>query len=175
VGLGNPGSRYDGTRHNAGAMAVARLASLLGARFRRGFLSRVSIAKTPRAVLARPECFMNECGPVVARLARSWGRPLVVHDDLDLPLGTLRFRTKGSAGGHNGVASTIAFLGTSEFPRLKIGIGRPASKAEVIDWVLSRFEGPDQEAFRAAIERAALALRVAVEDGLERAMTETTA
>lgn len=175
MGLGNPGSRYDGTRHNAGAMAVARLASLLGVRLRRSFLSRASIARTPRAVLARPECFMNEAGPAVARLARSWGRPLVVHDDLDLPLGTLRFRTRGSAGGHNGVASAIAFLGTGEFPRLKIGIGRPLTKAEVVDWVLSRFEGPEQETFRAAIDRAAAALKVAVEDGLERAMTETAA
>jgi peptidyl-tRNA hydrolase, PTH1 family len=171
VGLGNPGSRYDGTRHNAGALAVTRLAELLDAQFHRSFFKHAWIAKTPRAILARPNAFMNECGPVVARLAKSFGKPLLVHDDLDLPLGALRFRTKGSAGGHNGVASAIAFLGTPEFPRLKIGIGRPASKDEVVDWVLTRCEGPDREVFEGAIVRAADALRAAVEDGLDRAMT----
>lgn len=173
VGLGNPGARYDGTRHNAGAMAVSRLADLLGTRMRRSFLKRAWIAKTPRAILARPDSFMNECGPVVARLARSFGRPLLVHDDLDLPLGTLRFRTTGSAGGHNGVASAIAHLGSQAFPRLKIGIGRPATKAEVVDWVLSRCEGDERKAFLDSVGRAAEALRVAAEKGLDRAMTET--
>ncbi|MEK7476080.1 MAG: aminoacyl-tRNA hydrolase [Candidatus Coatesbacteria bacterium] len=175
VGLGNPGSRYDGTRHNAGAMAVARLAELLETRFHRSFFKHAWIAKTPRAILARPNAFMNECGPVVARLAKSFGRPLVVHDDLDLPLGALRFRTKGSAGGHNGVASAISFLGTPDFPRLKIGIGRPASKDEVVDWVLTRCDGPDRAAFDGAIVRAADALRAAVDLGLDRAMTELAA
>jgi len=153
-------------------MAIYRLAELLETRFRRSFLKRAWIAKTPRAVLARPDSFMNVCGPVVARLAKSFGQPLVVHDDLDLPLGALRFRMKGSAGGHNGVASVIAHLGTPDFPRLKIGIGRPASKADVVDWVLTRCEGADRETFNGAVGRAAEALRSALDTGLDRAMTE---
>lgn len=175
VGLGNPGPRYELTRHNAGALAVCRLADRLETRLSRSFLKRAWIAKTPRAVLARPDSLMNVCGPVVARLAKSFGRPLVVHDDLDLPLGQLRFRTKGSAGGHNGVASVIAHLGTPDFPRLKIGIGRPASKEEVVEWVLSRPEGADRAAFDRAVGKAADALEAVLDVGLDRAMTELAA
>lgn len=116
---------------------------------------------------------MNESGPVVARLA---GRsrtvaPLVVSDDLDLPLGTLRFRLGGSAGGHNGLKSVIASLGTPAFPRLRIGIGRPERKEDVVAWVLTRFPPGERDAAARAVDDAAKALADAVERGLGRAMT----
>lgn len=172
VGLGNPGPRYHETRHNAGADAVSRLVHLLGGRFRRGLLQRAWIAKVPGAVVARPDAFMNESGPPVARLARKFGTPLVVTDDLDLAPGVIRFRTRGSAGGHNGLKSVIAALGHEHFPRLKIGVGRPQAREQVVDWVLTRAEGAERDVMDRALDAAAKALRTVVEHGLERAMTE---
>ena len=132
VGLGNPGTQYAHTRHNAGALAIERLAALLKVKLKTDATLGVRLAIAGPVVLARPECFMNESGGPVARLASATGlRPLVVSDDLDLPLGTLRFRSKGAAGGHNGLRSIIDALGTREFPRLKLGIGRPLSKEDV--------------------------------------------
>jgi len=176
VGLGNPGSRYTHTRHNAGALAVERLAHLLKVKMKPVAVMSAWVADAAGAVLARPDCFMNESGGPVARLASRYGtRPLVVSDDLDLPLGTIRFRTKGAAGGHNGLRSIIEALGTREFPRLKIGIGRPLTKADVTDWVLTAV-GPDESAaWDQALDRAAAALHLAVTRGLATAMTEHSA
>lgn len=175
VGLGNPGPRYHETRHNAGADACSRLVHLLGGRFRRALLQRAWIARVPGAVVARPDAFMNESGPPVARLVRSFGTPLVVADDLDLAPGVIRFRTRGSAGGHNGLKSVIAALGHENFPRLKIGVGRPATREGVVDWVLTRAEGAERATLDAALDEAARALRTAVQHGLDRAMTEHSA
>lgn len=176
VGLGNPGARYAHTRHNAGALAVERLAALLHVKLKSVAMLSAWVGAAERVVLARPECFMNESGGPVSRLVTRYGiRPLVVSDDLDLPLGTIRFRTKGAAGGHNGLRSIIDALGTREFPRLKIGIGRPLTKADVTDWVLTRV-GPDESAaWEASLDRAAAALRVAATKGLATAMTEHSA
>ncbi len=175
VGLGNPGTRYLETRHNAGAEAISRLVHLLGGRFRRALLQRAWIAHVPGAIVARPDAFMNESGPPVARLARKFGTPLLVTDDLDLAPGTIRFRTRGSAGGHNGLKSVIASLGHENFPRLRIGIGRPMGRDAVVDFVLARPEGAEREALDGALDRAAVALRTAVQHGLDRAMTEHSA
>lgn len=178
VGLGNPGPEYDGTRHNAGAMAVERLAKLLGVALRRSPDHRARLVRTGAAVIAVPDSYMNESGPPVARLVRAFDapRPLVVSDDLDLAPGVIRFRTKGSAGGHNGLASIIATLGTREFPRLKIGIGRPESRDGVVDWVLTKPRGEaERRMFLDSLDRAADALRTAVERGFDRAMTEYSA
>ncbi len=179
VGLGNPGSRYEGTRHNVGAAAVNRLAGRCDARFRYSLIRGAWIAKVrvpggEITTLARPDAFMNESGPAVARLSAHLGgeRPLLVSDDLDLELGTLRFRTGGSAGGHRGVASVIAALGTDGFPRLRIGIGRPARKADVTDYVLSRFSPQEHDLLEQTLERAAGALRIAITVGLDRAMAD---
>jgi PTH1 family peptidyl-tRNA hydrolase len=173
VGLGNPGPRYAGTRHNAGALAVERLAARLGVTFRRSLRFGARIARPPGAVLALPDSFMNESGRAVARLARYHRRldPLVVHDDLDLPLGTLRFRTGGGSGGHNGVRSVIERLGSSAFPRLRIGIGRPERKDDVTPWVLSAPQGAERDRFQTCVERAAEALQAVLTDGLPAAMT----
>jgi PTH1 family peptidyl-tRNA hydrolase len=177
AGLGNPGSAYDGTRHNAGAMAVERLAARLGVRLRRDRDLGARIGRDGDTLLAIPDAFMNESGPPVARVMRAFDapRPLVVADDLDLPPGAIRFRVKGGAGGHNGLRSVITALGTREFPRLKIGIGRPATRAEVTDWVLTRPTADERRAFEDSLDRAADALAVAAAHGLARAMTEHSA
>ncbi len=174
VGLGNPGSRYDDTRHNVGAAAVAKLAASMRIKLKRSFLRRAWIGRNDAVVLARPNAFMNLSGPVVRGLVKAFGKapPLIVSDDLDLPLGRIRFRTAGSAGGHRGLASIIEAIGTSAFPRLKIGIGRPASGVEVSDHVLARFTEIERDTCDRALARAAQALGVAATQGIERAMTE---
>ena len=178
VGLGNPGPEYHGTRHNAGAMAVDRLAGRWNVPLRRNPDLRARVARHGDTVIAVPESYMNESGGPVQRLVHGLDapRPLVVSDDLDLAPGVIRFRIQGSAGGHNGLASIIALLGTREFPRLKIGIGRPEDRDGVTDWVLSRPQGEEaHRVFLASIDRAAEALALAAEHGLNRAMTEHSA
>jgi PTH1 family peptidyl-tRNA hydrolase len=177
VGLGNPGPRYEATRHNLGRVAVERAAQRHGvalstARFGARFgLGRVG---DERIAFATPTTYMNESGRAVAALARFYqvppGRVLVVYDDLDLPLGALRLRPEGGAGGHNGVADVIRALGGAAFPRLRLGIGRPPPGWDAADYVLARFA----EHERAAADETALAAADAVDavlgSGLEAAM-----
>lgn len=146
VGLRNPGSRYDGTRHNVGADVV--IASAPETRFKRARLGiRADVAEVRygdvRTVLALPRTFMNECGQAVAPLVRyervDGDRMLVVHDDIDLPFGKLRVQLGGGAGGHNGIRSLVGSLDTKEFWRLKIGVGRPPERVDPADFVLGRF------------------------------------
>jgi PTH1 family peptidyl-tRNA hydrolase len=145
VGLGNPGRRYAYTRHNIGFMVVDWLASRAGAAGwrldRKADVTRAGL-EGASVLLAKPQTFMNASGEAVQALA-AWNRYpaasiLVVTDDLDLPFGRVRLRPSGSAGGHNGLKSIIAQLGTTQFPRLRVGIGRPEA-GETIDWVLSPF------------------------------------
>lgn len=153
IGLGNPGSEYRDTRHNVGQRVVDGLARRLHARFARegGHPVAAGRWRGETLYLVKPHAFMNVCGPAVARICRTLhvgpADIVVVFDDLDLPLGKVRARMKGSAGGHNGVRSIIASLGTDVFRRVKIGIGRPAPpgqrKEEIPDHVLSPFE-PDE-------------------------------
>jgi PTH1 family peptidyl-tRNA hydrolase len=149
VGLGNPGSEYRDTRHNVGQRVVDGLARRIHARFAREGGHQVAPGRWrgETLYLVKPAAFMNVSGPAVARILRKLhvGPPdlIVVFDDLDLPLGKVRARMKGSAGGHNGVRSVIEALGTSDFRRVKVGIGRPAApgraKDEIVDHVLSPF------------------------------------
>ena len=153
IGLGNPGSEYRETRHNVGARVLDALAKKLKVRFLRSGGHLVGQTKWHGQVLylIKPQCFMNVMGPPVTRLVRKLkllpGELVFVYDDLDLPLGKVRVRLKGSAGGHNGVRSLIANLGTDRLRRIKVGIGRPVSpegaRKEVVDHVLSAFE-PDE-------------------------------
>ena len=161
VGLGNPGPTYRGTRHNVGHAVVECLAERLGGHFRgRG---PVALAETEwagqRLYLAKPAAFMNVVGSGVARLLRELTLApsdlIVVHDDLDLPFGRVRTRQKGRHGGHNGVRSVIEHLGTEEFRRAKVGIGRPPTRDEVVDWVLTEFTPEEREALPSLVERAA--------------------
>jgi len=157
IGLGNPGAKYAGTRHNVGFMALERLAAAAGSSFRnqarlQGLLAEVGSGEQ-RLRLLMPQTFMNESGRAI-RSALDWfglqpQELLVVVDDMDLPFGKLRLRASGSAGGHNGLRSTISHLGTQDFPRLRIGIGAPADnpverKARTIGHVLGRFS-PDEQ------------------------------
>jgi PTH1 family peptidyl-tRNA hydrolase len=157
VGLGNPGDKYIGTRHNVGFMALDQLASSAGAGFRsqarlHGLLAEVG-SGSGRLRLLKPQTYMNDSGRSI-RAALDWfdldsSQLLVVVDDMDLPLGRLRLRAEGSAGGHNGLRSTISHLGTQSFARLRIGIGAPADnpierKARTIGHVLGRFSGAEQ-------------------------------
>jgi PTH1 family peptidyl-tRNA hydrolase len=164
IGLGNPGPEYRDTRHNVGQRVVDALARQLHTRFSRE--TGHPVAQTEwqgeRLYLAKPVCFMNVSGPAVARLLRRLGLDppdlIIVFDDLDLPLGTVRARMKGSAGGHNGVRSVIEALGTNAFRRVKVGIGRPAPPGQhrdrVVDHVLSPFYPDEREAIESACAEA---------------------
>lgn len=178
VGLGNPGQRYEGTRHNAGFMVMRELARLLpeGAERKRFQSAYIETRRDDRkVVIALPETFMNESGQAVAQLARWYRIPpeqvLVVHDELDLPFGTLRLRTEGSDGGHNGMTSVIQHLGTSAFPRLRVGIGRPR-QGSTVPYVLSRFNADEQRQLPDVIRQAAQAALVWLDDGATSAMNQ---
>jgi PTH1 family peptidyl-tRNA hydrolase len=173
VGLGNPGTGYRGTRHNVGHQVVEELAARLDARFRlRGpaHVAEVDWREAPLH-LAKLVTFMNVSGPPLARLLRlldaTPDQLVVVYDDLDLPFGTVRVRQKGRHGGHHGMESVLATLGTQDVRRVKIGVGRPATRDQVSDWVLTPFSDEEQEALPGVIERAAdAALRLAAGDPL---------
>jgi len=177
IGLGNPGRRYRGTRHNVGGEVVSHLARRLGIALREeaGFsaVGRGSIGGT-RVLLARPQTFVNVSGAAVLELCRRHRVAprdiIVVADDLDLPLGRIRLRRGGSAGGHNGLKSIIDALGTTEFPRLRVGIGRPPEGVDPADYVLARFRPEEQPVVAEALERAAQALEAAVTEGIAAAM-----
>ena len=164
IGLGNPGPEYRGTRHNIGHAVLDRLARRFRGRFRvRGpaALTEGQWGDEP-LYLAKPVAFMNVIGPSVARLLRSLDLDpsalIVVHDDLDLAFGRVRVRHKGRHGGHNGVRSVIQALGTEEFRRVKVGVSRPATPAtkdDVVDWVLTAFTPEERLALPAIVERAA--------------------
>jgi len=176
AGLGNPGTTYRHTRHNVGFEVVERLAAAGGGRFRGGGdeaeVAWFSLGRVPVALL-KPQTFMNRCGPAVAawraRLDLGLDRLLVVHDDLDLPLGRLRLVSGGGTGGHRGVASIQEALGSREVARVRIGIGRPPEGEDAAEFVLREFLPEEREASQAALDRAAEAVRYIIADGLEAA------
>ena len=182
IGLGNPGPKYAGTRHNVGFMALERLAAAAGSSFRnqarlQGLLAEVGSGEQ-RLRLLMPQTFMNESGRAI-RAALDWfglqpQELLVVVDDMDLPLGKLRVRASGSAGGHNGLRSTISHLGTQEFPRLRIGIGAPADnpverKARTIGHVLGRFSPDEQPLLEQVLSEVVAGIGLIQRQGLMRA------
>ena len=178
VGLGNPGRRYERTRHNAGFMAVERLYSILpGGTARSRFQADLIETRDgdKRIVLAKPLTFMNESGTAVSQIARWYKVPrdrlLVIYDELDLPFGTIRMRANGSAGGHNGVQSIIQHLQTQEFARLRIGINRPRA-GSTVPYVLSQFSSEEQKALPEIIDRAAAAAMLWLREGVTVAMNE---
>lgn len=177
VGLGNPGRKYEKTRHNVGF----RVADLLAERWGfdhyedafEGELGRGQ-AHGQKVMLLKPQTYMNLSGASVAACARFHKIDLkdiwVIHDDLDLPLGKLRIRTGGSSGGHNGVQSVIDRLGAPDFLRFRLGIGRPTGPIPVEDYVVQPFTGEEKESAQASITRAADAIESALKDGVLRAM-----
>lgn len=178
VFLGNPGPKYDCTRHNAGFMAGDALAKKLGVsvnRLRFKALTAPAEINGEKVLLMKPQTFMNLSGEAVGQAARFYKVPpervLVVSDEISLPLGRLRVRPKGSAGGHNGLKSIIAALGSDAFPRIRIGVGAPPHPDfDMADWVLSVFRNQDLEDMLAAADRAAEAVITYISDGPERAM-----
>ncbi len=180
VGLGNPGARYEATRHNVGFRAVARLGREAGIRLDRAKFQAL-IGKGTVAghsvVLMQPQTYMNNSGLAVQQAAAFYKLPpervLVLFDDIDLDVGRLRIRRGGSAGGHNGVKSIIACLGSQEFPRIKIGVGaKPHPDYDLADWVLSRFTAQELKLLEPAIGRAVEAVPVLLTEGLERAASQ---
>lgn len=178
VFLGNPGPRYEGTRHNAGFMAGDALAKAKGAainkvRFR-ALTATVDVGGE-KLMLMKPQTYMNLSGEAVSQAVKFYKIPpehvIVVSDEVSLPIGKLRVRTKGSAGGHNGLKSIIACLGTEEFPRIRIGVGAPPHPDyDMADWVLSTFRNQDAEDMAKAAARAAEAVECYIRSGPERAM-----
>lgn len=175
VGLGNPGRDYANTRHNIGFMVVDELVRRHGpTSWRNRFRSEVGeiMFAGEKLVLAKPQTYMNLSGHAVRELVNWYHLPadqvIVVMDDLDLPFGTLRMRGKGSAGGHNGLASVIEQLGTSEIPRLKIGIGRGRSTA--VAHVLSRFSPEQERELDVVIKRSTDAVELWSREGITVAM-----
>jgi PTH1 family peptidyl-tRNA hydrolase len=160
VGLGNPGPEYRATRHNVGQRVVDALAHQLHRPWQREGRALVARAQWRGEALAlvKPLAFMNVCGPTVAAVLRALradpGELILVYDDLDLPLGSVRIRLKGRHGGHNGMRSVIEALGTEEIRRVKVGIGRPDTKAQVPDHVLSTFEAEELDIVAAAVSTA---------------------
>lgn len=178
VGLGNPGAQYANTRHNTGWMALdafARKHNVAFDQHRFHGLTGDLVFNGEKVILLKPLTYMNLSGLAVAPAVRFFKMDLtdllVVYDDLDLKPGTLRMRVKGSAGGHNGMKSIIQELGTDEFPRLRIGIGRPAPGWSVVDWVLAPFGPDDQATMAETLPRAVEAIESFLTDGPAKTMS----
>jgi peptidyl-tRNA hydrolase, PTH1 family len=177
LGLGNPGAEYVRHRHNVGFRVVEALARAHGLAFSRN-KGKAKIAegrlKGQRVILAKPQTFMNLSGLAADRLSRAYGVPperiLVVYDDLDLPLGRLRLRPEGGAGGHKGIKSVIEHLHTPAFPRLRLGIGRPPGRMDPADYVLQPFSSDEQPLVSEMVEQAVAAVECWLDEGLVVAM-----
>ncbi|KUK30979.1 MAG: Peptidyl-tRNA hydrolase [Thermoanaerobacterales bacterium 50_218] len=178
-GLGNPGPRYQNTRHNVGYQVVARIAKDRGVCWE-NYRGLAEIAVTDfggeKVLLARPLTFMNLSGKAVLPLVKDTGISLsdllVVYDDMDLPLGTIRARARGSSGGHRGVQSVIDHLGSSDFPRIRIGIGRPPAGVDAATYVLSPFQQEEEELLEEVLEKAVAAAAIWVEKGIDVVMNQ---
>lgn len=178
VFLGNPGTKYEMTRHNAGFMAGDAMAKAQGAAINRSrfkALTGTCDIGGETVMLMKPQTFMNLSGEAVAQAVSFYklapDHVIVVSDEVALPIGKLRIRTKGSAGGHNGLKNIIALLGTDQFPRIRIGVGAaPHPDYDMADWVLSSFKGKDAEDILAAAARTAEAVECYITKGADRAM-----
>ena len=178
AGLGNPGLEYENTRHNAGFLTMEELAKQCGAKLdQMKFKSDCGEAMLGegRCLLMKPTTYMNLSGDAIAAAANFYKIPpeqvLVIYDDISLPPGKLRLRRKGSAGGHNGIKSIIAQLGTEEFPRIRVGVGaKPNPQYDLADWVLSKFSEEDMKALQPALEHAADAAKKIVSGDMNGAM-----
>ena len=178
VFLGNPGPRYEGTRHNAGFLAADAMAKAKGVainklRFRA--LTASIEVDGQKVLLMKPQTYMNLSGEAAAQAAKFYKIPpervIVVSDETALPIGKLRVRAKGSAGGHNGLKSIIACLGSEQFPRIRIGVGAPPHPDyDMADWVLSTFKNQDAEDMQQAAGRAAEAVECYIRSGPDRTM-----
>ena len=178
VGLGNPGVQYGSTRHNIGFMAIERLAErehfAVQRRFRRALTGSWTTG-TGAILVAKPQTFMNASGESVAAIARFYqlqpSNLLVVCDDVSLPFGRIRVRTSGSEAGHNGLRSISQQLGSREYARLRVGIGKPPERWEMIDYVLAPFSRNEQAELPAILDRVVDAMEVVISDGFAATMS----
>jgi PTH1 family peptidyl-tRNA hydrolase len=173
VGLGNPGPEYAATRHNIGFMVVDQLATQVGSAWKKSATWRALSAKCGGALLVKPMAYMNRSGQPLASIAQFYKiephEVLIVLDDLALPLGRVRLRASGGAGGHNGLESVLLQFRTEDIPRLRIGIGA-APREGAVDYVLSRFSEEERALVSATIDRAVDAVKCVIDNGLVSAM-----
>ena len=179
IGLGNPGREYRDNRHNLGFMVIDRLIVRLNARGMKVQSKAIVTTATyeeRKLILAKPQTYMNLSGQSAQGLLNFYKIPvenmLIAHDDLDIPFGTIRIRPGGGPGGQRGMASTIERLGTKEFPRLRIGIGRPPGRMDPSAYVLQDFSRDEMKVLSEIVDRAAEAALTFVVDGLNKAMNK---
>ncbi len=178
VGLGNPGAKYESTRHNMGFLVVDKLAQNEKLKFNKlRFKAWTATWEVggEKVLLMKPQTYMNLSGEAVGQAARFYKIPadhvLVISDDIALPAGKLRIRAGGSAGGHNGLKNIIQHLGTDRFPRIKVGVGSPQqAEHDIADWVTGKPMGEDQKVIIEALDKAVAAIPVLIEQGVDRAM-----
>lgn len=178
AGLGNPGSKYEMTRHNAGFLALDLLAIEEGFNIKKlKHHSLVADAKIngKKCLVMKPQTMMNNSGEAIGEAARFYKIPaeniIIVFDDVSLDVGNMRIRRKGSAGGHNGIKSIIAHLSSENFPRVKIGVGKkPTAEYDLADWVLGRFPREQEKALKSALENAVNAVKLIVDGKTDEAM-----
>lgn len=182
VGLGNPGSEYRGTRHNMGFLVIDELAEeyhiSVDTKKHKGLIGKGMIG-SEKVVLVKPQTYMNLSGECLREVKQFYKvdseQILVIYDDISLTPGQLRIRKKGSAGGHNGIKSIIANLGTQEFPRVKVGVGEKPPRMDLADYVLGHYQGEDKKKIEEGIKEAARAVRVLIEEGADAAMNQFNA
>jgi PTH1 family peptidyl-tRNA hydrolase len=179
VGLGNPGPKYAGTRHNAGFLVVELLAERIGGRFKahkgRADVVEGRLAGAP-VVLVKPKSYMNESGGPIVSISRFFKVPIesitIVHDELDLPYGALRLKRGGGDGGHNGLRSASAALGSRDYARVRFGIDRPPGRQDPADYVLREFSAAQRKDLGFHVDRAADAVELLLARGLEAAQNQ---
>ena len=180
VGLGNPGQKYEHTRHNMGFLTVDLLAEKLGVKLNKvKFKAAYNIVKFAgcKCLVMKPQTYMNLSGEAVREAAQFYKIPadhvLVIYDDVSLPVGKLRVRPSGSAGGHNGIKNIIAHLGTQDFPRVKIGVGAPEGEdKDMIDWVIGAPSQAERKILMESFEKAIQAAECIIENGCQKAMNQ---
>ncbi len=175
-GLGNPGKSYESTRHNAGFLAVDELARLLSAappKKHRGAVVQKALLEWETLLMVKPQTYMNNSGSCVLDLVAYYKLAvediLVLYDDIDLPLGTVRIRSKGGAGTHNGMRDILLHIGSEGFPRVRIGVGPPPDEWDLVAYVLGTPKGDEAKAFTEGIQRAAQATKVFLKEGIQAA------
>lgn len=177
VGLGNPGQKYENTRHNTGFRVLDKLADSLGVKVNRSRFKALTATATiggEKVLLLKPQTFMNASGLSVEPAASFYKVPperiLVVFDDISLPVGRIRIRKDGSAGGHNGLKSINTALGSQNYPRIKVGVGeKPHPDYDLVDWVLGKFSAKEEKDLAPALEHAADAVVEIIRNGTEKA------
>lgn len=178
AGLGNPGSRYENTRHNAGFLAMDKLADEEGFKYKKlkfHALIADEMIEGKRCLLMKPQTMMNASGEALYEAASYYNIPdekiIIIYDDISLDVGKTRIRRKGSAGGHNGIKSIISCLGSNEFPRIKIGVGKkPNANYDLVDWVLGEFPKDKKDDLNTALSNAVKAARLMVGGEIDKAM-----